>query len=190
VKTLRLIFKLASIITYALLLLSHSLVAVFGTAVLLSYISWLHLSERAGLRNLVRFIVFFVGFGVALTAFWYFPFIGLGAFKWYKVWSPTTVGPLNLEQLLGVPSSGFTRLAPWTVFMALSGGVLALRRRERRFLIVWSIFFVFYLVASRFPEFYFLLRRDVLHDALLTLEQHIPLPARRTGNQIPDRGYL
>jgi len=147
-------FLTASIATYVLLLLSHSLMAVLGSIVLFTYFIWLHLKERASFTRFIKSSLLFFGFSLSLVAFWYAPFISLGAFKQYVIVSPKTWGPLTLEQLIGLPGSGFTRLAPWTLFLGFLGGLICLKRKMNRFFLFWSLTFVFYLEANRFSIFY------------------------------------
>jgi len=154
VKSLKRSFLIISIISYALLLLSHSLMAALGTVVLFTYLLWLHFKERVPLTRFIKTSLLFFGFGVSLTAFWYVPFMSFGAFKQYGIVSPKTWGPLSIEQLVGLPGSGFTRLAPWTVLLATVGSFISLKKKTNRFLLLWALIFLFYLEANRFAIFY------------------------------------
>lgn|GEM_PF-3496934 len=167
-KTCKKRFLTASIVTYVLLLLSHSLMAVLGSIVLFTYFLWLHLKERASFTRFIKSSLLFFGFSLSLVAFWYAPFISLGAFKQYVVLSPKTWGPLSLEQLIGLPGSGFTRLAPWTSLLGFVGGLICLKRKINRFFLFWSLIFIFYLEANRFSIFY------PLYDGVVFPQRFLP----------------
>ena len=155
-RTSRKILLIASILSYFLLLLSHQWVAAVGTLVLFTYLLWRYMTEKKSLIRFFKISLIFFGFGLSLVTFWYIPFItGVGS-RVYGVWAPGTHHPLSFDQIIGLPSSGFSRLAPWTIFLAALGGFIALRNRKNRFLLFWSLVFIFYLEANRFPAFYFL----------------------------------
>jgi len=156
VKTFRKRFLIASIISYSLLLLSHALIAALGTLILSTYIFWLHFKEKKSMTQFIKTSIILFGLGLTLTAFWYLPLISLGALRQYRISSPKSWGLLSLEQLIGLPGSGPTRLAPWSTSLALIGCIISLMKKRSRFLIIWSLIFVFYLEAGRFPIFYFL----------------------------------
>ena len=154
VKTERKIFIISSIVSYALILLSHSLLATIGTIVLFTYLLWLYIRENKSITKFIKTSLFLFGLGLSLVTFWYIPFINCGALRQYEIYSPKTSGPLSIEQLIGLPRSGSTRLAPWTIFIATLGGLISLRKRKNRFFLLWSLIFLFYLEANRFPIFY------------------------------------
>jgi len=154
VKSLKRSFFIASIISYALLLLSHSFIAALSTVILFTYLLWLHFKESLPLPQFIKSFLLFFGLGVSLTAFWYVPFMSFGVFKKIGIASPKTWGPLSIEQLVGLPGSGFTRLAPWTVLLATIGGFVSLKKKTNRFLLFWALIFLFYLEANRFAIFY------------------------------------
>jgi len=152
-KTSKKRFLTASIALYALVLISHALIAVLGTIVLFTYILWLHIMNNASLSRFIKNSFLFFGFGLALVAFWYLPSIFLGGLSQYRIASPFSWPPLSLEQLIGLPGSGFTRLAPWTVGLACLGVVASLRmRRVGLFFTLWSAILVFYLEALHLPQ--------------------------------------
>jgi len=153
VKTWKKRFLVISIILYTALLLTH-LTAAFETLILLTYLIWIHIKNRESFIRFLKTSILFFGFSLSLSAFWYTPFLSFGAFKQFMITSPQTSGPLSIEQLIGIPGSGYTRLAPWTVLLAIIGGIISLKRKINRFFLLWSLVFIFYFEAIRFPIFY------------------------------------
>lgn len=142
-------FLLLGIGSYFGLLLSHPIAALFGTIFLVTYAFWQIAGEGYG-RHLFLDLAKVVLGGLSLSAFWYLPFLVLGAFERFGQVLPTstvvTAGAFRLDQIMGLATADPFVLSTWSVALATVGAVIS-ENKFRRFALPWTIVLLFLLLA-------------------------------------------